>query len=80
MLKFLIKRDRLNVNEHFPNTVENDMVFDDLTPDYTPDHPVPPSILTELADAIDGGEMQNILDRAIAATEPAAMDNQLAIV
>jgi hypothetical protein len=80
MLKFSIKRDRLSVNERFPNTVENDMVFDDLTPDYTPDRPIPPSILTELADATDGSDMQNVLDRAIAATEPAAVDNQPAVV
>ena len=80
MLKFSIKRDRLSVNERFPNTVENDMIFDDLTPDYTPDCPVPPSILTELADVIGGREMQNILDRAIAATDLDAMDNEPAIV
>ena len=80
MLKFSIKRDCLNVNERSPNTVENDMVLDNLTPDYTPNHPILPSILTKLADATDGSDIQNVLDRAIAATEPAAVDNQPAVV
>ena len=71
MLKFGLKRGCLSVNERFPNTVEKDMNYDDLTPVYTSD-PLPPDILTELADVIGGSEMQNILDRAIAATEPVA--------
>lgn len=33
------------------------MDYDDLTPDS-----LPPDILTELADFVGGGEMQNILD------------------
>jgi hypothetical protein len=71
MLKFGLKRDRLSVNERFPNTVEKDMDYNDLTPVYTSDAP-PTDILTELADVIGGSEMQNVLDRAIAATEPVA--------
>ena len=71
MLKFGLKRDRLSVNEHFPNTVEKDMNYDDLTLVYMPDT-LPTDILTELVDVIGGSEMQNILDRAIAATEPRA--------
>ena len=71
MLKFGLKRDHLSVNEHFPNTVEKDMNYDDLTLVYTPDA-LPTDILTELVDVIGGSEMQNILDRAIAATEPRA--------
>ena len=60
MLKFGLKRDHLSVNEHFPNMVEKDMNYDDLTLVYTPDT-LPTDILTK---------MQNILDRVIAATEP----------
>ena len=45
------------------------MNYDDLTLVYMPDA-LPTDILTELADIIGRSEMQNILDRAIAATEP----------
>ena len=69
MLKFSLKRDHLSVNECFPNTVEKDMNYNDLTLVYTPDA-LPTDILTKLMDVIGGSEMQNILDRAIAATEP----------
>ena len=69
MLKFSLKRDCLSVNKCFPNTVEKDMNYDDLTLVYTPDA-LPTDILTELADVTGRSEMQNILDRAIAATEP----------
>ena len=71
MLKFGLKRDRLSVNEHFPNMVEKDMNYDDLTLVYMPDA-LPTDILTKLVDVIGRSEMQNILDRAIAATEPRA--------
>ena len=47
------------------------MDYDKLTLVYTSDAP-PTDILTELIDVIGGSEMQNILDRAIAATEPVA--------
>ena len=47
------------------------MNYDDLTLVYTPDA-LPTDILTELADIIGRSKMQNILDRAIAATEPRA--------
>lgn len=80
MLKFALKRDRLNVNERFPNTVEKDMIYDDLTPVYTSDRLPPPSLLAELADAISGSEMQNVLDRAIAATEPVAADDMPVLI
>ena len=30
MLKFILKRDHLSVNKHFPNTVEKDMNYNDL--------------------------------------------------
>ena len=71
MLKFGLKRDRLSINEQFPNTVEKDMNYNDLMMVYTPDA-LPTDILTELADVIGRSEMQNILDRVIAATEPRA--------
>ena len=71
MLKFGLKRDHLSVNEHFPNTVEKDMNYNDLMLVYTPDA-LPTDILTELMDVIGGSEMQNILDRVIAATGPRA--------
>lgn len=76
MLKFALKRDRLSVNERFPNTVENDMVYEDLTPVYTTGPS--PNILSKLVDTIGRNEMQNILDRAIAATEP--VNNESAII
>ena len=69
MLKFGLKRDHLSVNERIPNMVEKDMNYDDLTLVYMPDA-LPTDILTELMDIIGRSEMQNILDRAIAATEP----------
>ena len=34
---------------------------------------LPTDILTELTDIIGGNKMQNVLDRAIAATEPVAV-------
>lgn len=68
MLKFSPKRDQLNVNEQFPNTSEKDVVPDDLTPDYTTSQPITPGLLTKLADAVGGSNIQNILDRVIAAT------------
>ena len=69
MLKFGLKWDCLSVNKCFPNTVERDMDYDDLMLVYTSDA-LPTDILTELADVIGGNKMQNVLDRAIAATKP----------
>ena len=69
MLKFGLKKDCLSVNKCFPNMVEKDMNYDDLMLVYTPDTR-PTDILTELTDIIGKSKMQNILDRAIAATEP----------
>lgn len=63
MLKFSLKKDRLNVNERFPNTTENDMIPEDL--DLGEDAAA--DMLTQLADAV-GGDVNDILDRAIAAT------------
>ena len=72
MLKFRLKWDRLSINERFPNMVERDMDYDNLTLVYTSDA-LPTDILTELMDVIGGTEMQNVLDRAIAATKPVAV-------
>ena len=69
MLKFGLKWDYLSVNEHCSKTVEKEMDYDNLTPVYTSDA-FPTDILTELMDIIGGSKMQNVLDRAIAATEP----------
>ena len=52
MLKFLLKRDQLNVNEWFLNISEKDMIPDNLTPDYMTGQPITPGLLTELADAV----------------------------
>ena len=77
MLKFLLKRDQLNVNEQFPNTSEKDMIPDNLTPDYTTGQPITPGLLTGLADAVGGTNIQNILDRVIAASKPEEVDDEL---
>ena len=69
MLKFGFKQDCLSVNEHFPNMVEKDMDYNNLTLVYT-SNALPTDILTELMDIIGGSKMQNILDRAITVTEP----------
>ena len=71
MLKFGLKWDCLSINKRCPNTVEKDMDYDDLMPVYTSDA-LPTDILTELTDVIGGSKMQNVLDRAIAATKPVA--------
>ena len=72
MLKFGLKWDHLSINECFPNTVERDMDYDNLMLVYTSDA-LPTDILTELVDIIGGKMMQNVLDRAIAATKPVAV-------
>ena len=77
MLKFLLKRDQLNVNEQFPNTSEKDMIPDNLTPDYTTGQPITPGLLTGLADTVGGTNIQNILDRVIAASKPEEVDDEL---
>ena len=64
-----LKGDHLSVNEHFPNMVEKDMNYNDITPVYTSDPPLL-DILTKLADIIGRSEMENVLDRAIVATKP----------
>ena len=69
MLKFGLKWDCFS--KHFPNTVEKDMDYSDLTLVYTSDA-FPTDILTKLGDVIGGSKMQNVLDRAIAATKPVA--------
>ena len=79
MLKFSLKRDQLNDNEWFPNTSEKDMIPDNLTPDYTTGQPITPDLLTELADAVGGSNIQNILDRVIAATKPEEVDNKVVL-
>ena len=79
VLKFSLKRDQLNVNEWFPNASEKDMIPDNLTPDYTTGQPITPGLLTELADAVGGSNIQNILDRIIAATKPKEVDNHVVI-
>ena len=71
MLKFVLKWDHLSVNKCFPNTVKKDMDYDDLTLVCTSDA-LPTDILTKLMDVIGGSEMQNVLDRVIAATKPVA--------
>ena len=80
MLKFSLKQDRLNVNERFPNTVDNNMLPDDLSTDYPPASIPPTDLLAELADVVGGSKMQNVLDRAIVATEPVAADEQVGTV
>ena len=69
MLKFGLKRDCLSINKCFPNTVEKDMDYNNLMLVYTSDT-LPTDILSDLADVISRSEIQNVLDRAITATEP----------
>ena len=69
MLKFGLKWDCLSINECFPNMVEKNMDYDNLMPVYTSDA-LPTDIITKLVHVIGGSKMQNVLDSAIAATEP----------
>lgn len=55
------------------------MIPDNLTPDYTTGQPITPDLLTELADAVGGSNIQNILDRVIAATKPEEVDNKVVL-